>query len=358
MSWIKVLSKLSIPFIIAFITLEAGIRGVQGYMLSNAQFDQYKEIYSDERNEDYLYWHKPSANVKLENGYYNFTMITNKFGHRSMSDNIKFDESIVFLGDSIIEGASVENNETLSSLIQDKLSVPTINLGLGSSNTVQEYYLLKDKLQSSFNMKLLVLGFCLNDIDQNFYRRAFNPVVGNWEYFDSVVVDQASGKHFFKLAVDNEKDDYPVRDLLKKSEAILFVYRVYRALGGVSLSRHKGNEASSERWVNTEYFINMISSHAELNGSKFLVVIFPTRDQVNGDESFLAQDQLVSILERNGIQYFDPSYDLIAFNRNIDDKAPLFHDNVHPNALGTSIIADSLASYLKKNDKLFLSERY
>lgn len=220
---------------------------------NSVQYPLYSEIYSDERDEPYLFWHKPSVNVKLEYEYGDFVFKTNKLGQRSLSDEIRFKKSIVFIGDSIVEGSSVENTETLPYLVSKYFNIPTINLGLGSSNTVQEYLLGKQKIRPDFNMETLVLGFCLNDISQNLYRRSFEPLIGNWKYFDTAEVDDQLAFHTFsKRAVASESDSsylHYEKGILKESEAVLFIYRIVK--GGLNLQPFK-RKYSAEAWKNTE----------------------------------------------------------------------------------------------------------
>jgi len=347
-NWIKT----SIIFlIVTFIALEIGVRLIHFVLLkiNNNQYQQYAQIYSDERDKDYLFFHKPNVDWLLNDGYYNFRFQTNKYGHRSLSDKIDFEKSIVFVGDSIIEGASVENNQTLPYLVQEKTKIPSINLGVGSSNTVQEYLLLKDKIQPSFNMKKLVLGFCLNDIDQNLYRRAFNPSTGNWEYFDSVNVNSSLSSHNFESSnFSDENKINLLKRLLQKSEAFMLIYRLYRHLGGARFQKDPSTISLSENWKNTEYFIKLISNLAEESNSKFYVIIFPNRSQLFGNEDFSKQIILKSILEKNNIKYFDASIPLLKYlERNKQDV--IYHDEVHPNALGTKLIAEGFVDFLYKN---------
>ena len=149
MSWIKQILVIFIPIVIGFCSLELGVRIIHSLILNSKsiQHSEYSNIYSDERDRDYLYWHKPNISVKLEGtSNDNFTLTTNFLGHRSLSDEVSFEKSIVFIGDSIIEGASVENDETIPYGVSQNIGVPTINLGLGSSNTVQQFLLGKEKI--------------------------------------------------------------------------------------------------------------------------------------------------------------------------------------------------------------------
>ena len=122
MSWIKNLLVIFIPLVVGFVSLEVGIRIIKHVQLDaeKVQMSLYPKIYTDERDEEYLFWHKPNIDVRVSDGYYDFTIKTNKFGHRALTDEAEFEKSIVFVGDSIIEGVAVENDETISHLVSQK----------------------------------------------------------------------------------------------------------------------------------------------------------------------------------------------------------------------------------------------
>ena len=63
----------------SFLLGEILIRYAENQVIKNhakkRQYETYKKIYSDLRDsKPYLYFKKPNINVKLKNGYYNFTM--------------------------------------------------------------------------------------------------------------------------------------------------------------------------------------------------------------------------------------------------------------------------------------------
>lgn len=344
----KKLLSLFIPLIITFITLEIGIRAIQFFLLKSKedQYSQYSKIFSDERDKDYLFFHKPNVNWKLKDGHYDFTFITNKYGHRSLNNNIDFKKSIVFLGDSVIEGASVENDETISYIVEQNLNVPTINLGIASSNTVQEYYLAKEKILPSFNMKLLVLGYSFSDIDQNLYRRYFDAEIGNWPYHDSVILSDNLKSHSFSSIEKKPSLAIKIKKILKNSEAILFSYRIVQMI--TTLWETEGLQTfNPENWKYTEYFVNKIADYAYENDSDFMVLIIPIRDQIQGKQNFEYQKQFKKLLKKNNIKYLDPSNVLLKFKNQKNPAPILYHDGDHPNKLGTSIIADSISKYIE-----------
>lgn len=350
MSWIKRILVIFIPILIGFCSLELGVRIIHSLVLNSKsiQHSEYSNIYSDERDRAYLYWHKPNISVKLEGtSNDNFTLTTNILGHRSLSDTVNFEKSIVFIGDSIIEGASVENDETIPYLVSQNIGVPTINLGLGSSNTVQQYLLGKEKILPEFNMQMLVLGLCLNDIEGNLYRKYFEPDINNWKYFDSVTVTEDFMSHSYSnrgTSSGNSPDFLrKIKNILRNSEALRLIYRIIK--NGLNPTRAPSEEA----WINTEYFIKKIANLAAGQGAKFVVIIFPYQDQIEGRFEFNEQKKLKQILERNQIKYFDPKGVLLQNMSKDTDASNMYYDNIHPNKLGSLLIAEAFSNYLLSN---------
>ena len=78
-----------------FVSLEAGIRIVKHVQLDAAkvQMALYPKIYTDERDKDCR--HKPNIDVKISDGY-DFTIKTNKLGHRSLTDQAEFERVLFF----------------------------------------------------------------------------------------------------------------------------------------------------------------------------------------------------------------------------------------------------------------------
>ena len=103
---------------------------------------------------------------------------------------------------------------------------------------------------------------------------------------------------------------------------------------------------STESWKNTEYFLRKFSNLASVHDANLIVIIFPYQDQIEGRSDFNEQVKLKQILDRNQIEYFDPSVVLTKNKRSGADASNLYHDNTHPNKLGTSVIANAFSSYL------------
>ncbi|MFH1395244.1 MAG: SGNH/GDSL hydrolase family protein [Candidatus Omnitrophota bacterium] len=307
-------------------------------------FERYREIYSDERDKEYIFGHNPNVEILLVNGDNKYMFITNSEGLREKKNYDVLDKSVIFLGDSIVEGVSVETDETMDEVFEAETGITALNFGVGSSNTVQEYYWLKNKYKKEYNTKLIILGFCLNDLFQNTYLRAFNPEKSNWALY----------KYLDNKECETSLICVPtIKQFLRKSKTISFIYRVYslfcqkKALNeGLPPDRY--DEVSSENKVYTELYLKKIKNFAENIGAEFVVVIFPREKQMTAeydDNNRRAQDALIEILERNNIEYVD-LYDLMKEKYFSEPDIKWYHDDTHPYKAGHRLIGEYLAEEL------------
>lgn len=109
----------------------------------------------------------------LYGNIYNVKFETNKNGIISIGSNNK--EEILVIGDSFSTDPYVSTNKMWYSVFRDNLKrYNDLNLkinviGAGGYGTFQQYLLLK-KLKNQFNPKLVILQFCTNDLENNYYK--------------------------------------------------------------------------------------------------------------------------------------------------------------------------------------------
>lgn len=342
-----------LSFFISCLLAELMVRGFEYYqyvkLSDRIQYEQYKKIYSDERDKDYMFGHKRNVNVKLKRGAYSFTFITNSEGLREAKDHESLEKSVIFLGDSIVEGASVENHEAMDEIFEKYAGIAALNFGVGSSNTVQEFYWLRSKYKDSYNAKLIILGFCLNDFPQNTYLRYFDPSVGNWslyKYLDNNVHGGENNK------AENRGTLWQrVKNIIKQSRLVAFIYNSTRNIKTRKDSPlpFRYDQVSEEEKYYTELYINKILEFSKRIGSEFVVVIFPQESQLRHqyDPHERMQDALIDILDKNKIKYID-LYDLIKVNYLAEPDIRWFHDDTHPYKEGHRLIGEYLARELPK----------
>ncbi len=335
-------------FSVSFILGETAVRALEYYQYvkpSKAiQYNQYKKVYSDERDKDYLFGHKPNLNVRMEKGFYQFTIKTNSEGLREATEYDHIEQSIIFIGDSIVEGASVENHEVLDEVFESITGVTSLNFGLSNNNTVQEYYWLKAKYKEAYNTKLIVLGFCLNDFPQNTYLRYFDPDLGNWPLFKNLD-DTRSAQ------TENEQEFiHTIKKIIFKSELVMFIERSIKELKRKEdkiRPPFRYDQVSDKSKFYTELYMNKIRDFADSIDSELIVIIFPQKSQFNSqyESQMKMQEALTEILDKNSIKYID----LFSLMKNASLSQPdirWYHDDTHPYKEGHRLIGEHLAQEL------------
>ncbi len=347
-----------IILVATLLLLEVGLRVVEALQYRVIQFETYKKIYSDERDKPYLFGLKPNINVKLEKGFYDYTVITNAQGLRETQNFYRIGRSVIFLGDSVVEGSAVENDETMSAVFMRRSGVTTLNFGVGGSNTVQEYFFLREKYRKSYNTKLIVLGFCLNDLNGNRYRRFFDPRTGNWNLYDYLEPDgRISGASLPSEAqvpvtstqVQSGGVVGATKNFLKKFRVFVVPYELFRSIQAKSRSDHMDAKVSDEDLMITRVYLEKIRNYAMEIGADFTVVILPYESQLR--KTYVpggrTQDQLIPILKSLNISYVDLHEPM----QRAVKAAPAedwFHDEAHPMKIGHQFIGTFLAEEFSK----------
>jgi hypothetical protein len=283
-------------------------------------------------------------NIKLDNGFHSFTFISNSDGLRETKDYDELGKSIIFLGDSIIEGAPVDNHEVLDEIFENHTGITSLNFGVASSTTVLEYFWLKAKYKNSYNTKLVVLGFCLNDFESNNLVRYFDASLGNWP------VDKRLNQDYGKARRSNSTIDNvwkKTKSTIKKSRLVTFVYCSISNLLNAGAHSFTYKRVDGESRYYADIYLNKINKFAEEIGSEFVVVIFPQKAQLLHDyePGQRMQDALIEILEKNKIKYID-LYDLMREKLINEPEIRWYHDEIHPLKEGHRVIGEYLAQEL------------
>ena len=315
---------------------------------------KYKEIYSDERSTDYKFGHKSNINVKFTRGFYEFTFVTNSEGLREKEDYTELPKSVIFLGDSIIEGASVENEETMDSVFEKITGITSLNFGVSSRGVFLSLYFLKAKYRKEYNTKLIIYGFCLNDFLQTTYINVFDSTLGTWR----------RGRIL-------DKDFDIERGVLYKMSVIpgvgSYVENGYKTILGTRMLvfaekrfwRNRKKLNNKKPWDNTvareydkkfiEFYLNKMRNFAKEIGSEFAVIIFPMQEQLLIDYEYgeRLQDTLLEILQKNQITHID-LYDVMKEAKLENPNIRLYHDYAHPYKMGHRLIGEYLGKMIPR----------
>jgi len=331
---------------------EIGLRGYDWYInetpSNKAIRQQLRKIYSDDRDKPYVFGHHPNVVVELKRGKYKFTYISNSDGLRETQDYVDLDRSVIFVGDSIIEGASVENHETIDSVFEKLTGIVSLNFGLGSANTIHEFHWLTNKYKEAYNTRLIVLGFCLNDFEQNTFLRFFDVERGTWQVFRSVSLDEvAVTSRQTNGSVDSLIDR--VKPYARKSWAVYSIYGMVRKLIFGPVDFWRASVITNSQRIITEAYLVKMNQFAKRIRAKFLVIIFPQESQFGLEyrDGGRMQDVLIEILMGHRIPYLD-LFPLLQQAYHAQPEVDWYYDDTHPYKPGHRLIGEFLANEIMR----------
>lgn len=252
----------------------------------------------------------------------------------------KEDRKILFLGDSVTEGADVLWEEAYPAQVEKILNrseekARVVNWGVSATNSVQHLALLKYKALA-LGPDLVVLGYCLNDIETRFIEKRPWVVRKIWEnlYFVQFLAYRLSSwlqNREFHHAKDARVVEAAVSDY---QERILELYR-------------------PDIWQGAENTLKRMNEMCRAKGVPFAVVLFPFQKQVTGELGDSVQRQIGDFLDRENI----PSLDILkVFKSRSEDALYLQGDPIHLSPLGHRVAAEAIAGFLGKR-KSVLSDQ-
>jgi hypothetical protein len=359
---VLVLLGVLVPLVLA----EIGLR-LAGAILPG----DYQTVSFAEAHPEFGRRNKPGAGYKKTSEYTSWIEVNSKGLRGAEIDYPKppGERRILVLGDSFTFAEQVNQNETFSQRLEDRLtaergtgSYRVLNAGSNSWATANELiYLAREGVR--FSPDVVVVAFYIgNDVSDN-YRRVATVT-------DAVKAD---------LALRGADSFDGPRRILRKSE----LYTVFESgvLAKLPIWGDDGGNYSSDRkppqtqadadeaWAITEKLLDRMRDVTESQGAKFVVMVVPTARGVaqRGDPSDKDSDddddeddggddstrigfedphgQLAAITARNGIM----TLDLLSALRKADNKTKerlYYRQNAHWTAAGHAVAADELYDFL------------
>lgn len=287
------------------------------------------------------------------------------FNHQGIrGEDIAFERDpdifrILVLGDSFVEGYTVNFEETLTEVLKNSLNrsltprkVEVINAGIAGFSTDQEYLFMRE-IGVRYKPDLTILLFCYNDI-----------------YFNNRPIYERGSKPFFSLEGNNlVTNNVPVPtpthknaasgDTLSPSRFSSLLYtelrsRIWKRPEKLPKPLSPSVPGSSDPWAITERLLQEISA---LSGGRghFVVSYIPRgtsiEPQVKVTEKAVRPEEasdpgrLGEICARNGIDFLDLTRDLRAASRH---EQVYFTRDPHWNRTGTRVAAETLAHFLQE----------
>jgi len=363
-SWKARLVLVLLGVLVPLVLAEIGLR-VAGAILPG----DYQTVGFAEAHPEFGRRNRPGAGWKKTSEYTSWIEVNSKGLRGAEIDYPKppGEHRILVLGDSFTFAEQVNQNETFSQRLEDRLttengagSYRVLNAGSNGWATANELvYLAKEGVR--FSPDVVVVAFYLgNDVSDNFRRIA--------TVSDAVQAD---------LALRGADSFDGPRRILRKSE----LYTVFESgvLAKLPIWGDNGGSYSSDRkpprtqadadeaWAITEQLLDRMRDVTESQGAKFVVMVVPTATAVSQRGGTAVKDssdeeddggddatrpgfddphgQLAAITSRNDLM----TVDLLQAMRKADNRVKerlYFRQNAHWTAAGHAIAADELHDFL------------
>lgn len=230
---------------------------------------------------------------------------------------------IAVIGDSVTYGYT-ELEDTYPNIMERELridlkkeSIEVLNFGIEGTDSQHQLKLLKERVLD-YNPDIVVLGYCLNDI--RFLD--INPVVlwfvEHINFLDYFVVKSITAFRFMRarLGIVTAETHY---------ELILSLYNdPYRA------TKLRGA-------------VREMKTVLGERGVKFMVAVFPFKQQFQEGATFLPQETVISICEEEGIECLDTFSALKEYD---SKELYLEGDPVHFSSFGNEVVGRSVVDFL------------
>jgi hypothetical protein len=263
---------------------------------------------------------------------------------------------ILYLGDSVTFGFRLPSYEVTYPYEVEKLlktitsrKIETINAGVDGYSPWQYYGFLSDE-GIKYNPDLVIVGFFLNDVTEQFELKRFGGV---WDGFQL------------------SKSYYSLDDWLKHNVGLYaFIYNMKTKLkfgsdvkqGALNreiidvgdLALHPDSLKVQKAWSVTLKDLEKITYFCKIEKIPVVIVIFPFRFQFDDPTSLSSpQNMILSFAKKENVLALDLLpllHDLVVDKSvKLDD---LFFDHGHPKILGSEIIAKMIADFLENQNAL------
>ncbi|HPP88231.1 MAG TPA: hypothetical protein PLM75_10275 [bacterium] len=283
---------------------------------------------------------------------------TNSIGYRNAEILPKTEKlRILFLGDSIIFGDYLNEEETIVKLTEiylknKDIQNETINAGIGSTGLANYLTVLTEsglKLQPN----IVLICFYLNDFEQSPGVKMINPPKYlNWSWLGRLIYRNISilkSNYKNHNNISNRKIKICFEELKKQYNN---PQKEFHKLI-IANMRDWGLSWSSIAWQDSEKIFEEFKKLSIENSFKLMIAMFPVREQITiKDADDYPQKQMNRLCENMQIPYLDLlpilKKAVVDYNFEINN---LFYDQCHHTPLGNEIIAKSIADFIYNSVK-------
>jgi lysophospholipase L1-like esterase len=246
---------------------------------------------------------------------------TDEFGFRQMNSPVNYDNSWLFLGDSVAFGVGLDTGHTFPQLIQNEFQRTKIwNTAIVGYSAMDYLDIVETFLRDHHDIEKVILFFCLNDVYRNLSLN--NASVSTKEKTLSFL--RSNSKLYL---------------LLKK---LLFDRSKTYALHDIGLYEEGNSEI--DKHLNA---ILSIKSTLDKSNIDFMLVILPYEYQLRVRGLKAPQILLNSFFAKHNVRTLDLYEDFTLLN---SEKYFLYGDPMHLSSLGHKIVAKKMVEILRKND--------
>jgi lysophospholipase L1-like esterase len=298
-------------------------------------FHAVTKLYKLSSNKNLVYELRPNSGLKFEK--LGVEIKINGFGFRDKNYSLEKGDKkrVIFIGDSLTYGWSINLHETYHKQLEELLhsknnDADVMGMGIVGYNTVQEYYLIKEKALK-FNPDIIVLQICSND-----FRRTLG------------IKKEKKGKNYCLIPYH----DLAIPYVLAKSSITHFLMRNSHLYKFINLKLELLIKKWNKNYTAKEYFLmgeeksfrylKKIKNFLDGEGIRFCAVIFPNRKTSGEPYRYTSLHKRIGNLLTNlQVPYIDLYREF-----NITGPADIWADKSHPNGKGNRIAAKTLLDFL------------
>lgn len=295
---------------------------------------------------------------------YAYTITANSLGRRDIEwtqEMLDDPDNIVFIGDSFVMGAGVENEDTLPTLLERAFAEEgqdreVFNFGIGGAISIPEYLeLLEESISVGIQSKLVLVGV----------------FIGNDFHKGAVAVDQRGAGNSKRAGSKEEERKTPIRsklvqlitDTIKNSTVLTGLALKLGDSLGVKAYRSPAAYIYMHEWTESEraFFdqrlriLADIRDRARSKGKRLGIVIFPNKIQVENSDALTGEiydsqkpnRMILDFCAGNDLECLDL---LPVLSRRFKEaKQPLFYPvDRHFNPQGYQFVAQEILRWLRE----------
>jgi lysophospholipase L1-like esterase len=292
------------------------------------------QLYRLSKNKNLVYELRPNSEVRFEEEGIDYKINYSGFRDNKYRLNKGDKKRIIFVGDSLTFGWFINLHETYHKQLEELLhakshDVDVMGMGVVGYNTVQEYYLIEEKVLE-FNPDIVVLQICPND-----FRRTMG------------IKKEDKGKEYILIPYR----DIAIPYVLEKNAITHFLMRISHLYKFINVKLELLIKKWNKNYTPKEYFmmgedrsfryLKKIKNFLDGKGITFCAVIFPFRKTRKVYRYESLHKRIGDVLTNLQVPYIDLYREF-----NITGPADIWTDKMHPNAKGNRIAAEKLLDFL------------